>query len=92
MTLADGALLAAAGVSAGAMNSIAGGGSLISFSSLLAVGYSPLTANVTNSLGVLPGYLGGSIGYGPELRGQGRRVAQAGVHKHSSARSRAPSC
>jgi uncharacterized membrane protein YfcA len=76
VTLGDGALLAAAGTCAGAVNAIAGGGSLISFSALLAVGYSPVTANVTNTVGVLPGYLGGSIGYGPELRGQGLRVSR----------------
>jgi uncharacterized protein len=72
MSVADAALLVPAAAAAGAVNSVAGGGSLISFSSLLAVGYSPLTANVTNSVGVLPGYLGGSAGYLPELRGQGR--------------------
>lgn len=79
MTLADGALLAAAGASAGAVNAVAGGGSLITFSSLLALGYAPLTANVTNSVGVLPGYLGGAVGYAPELRGQGHRVRTLAV-------------
>ena len=74
MTFGDAALLALAGASAGAVNAVAGGGSLISFSSLLAVGYSPLTANVTNSVGVLPGYLGGTVGYRRELRGQERRA------------------
>lgn len=75
MSIADAALLAAAGACAGAVNAIAGGGSLVTFSTLLAVGYSPVTANVTNSVGVLPGYLGGAVGYAPELRGQRRRVA-----------------
>jgi uncharacterized membrane protein YfcA len=74
VTFGDAALLALAGASAGAVNAVAGGGSLISFSSLLAVGYSPLTANVTNSVGVLPGYLGGTVGYRRELRGQERRA------------------
>ena len=74
MTLGDGALLAVAAACGGVVNAIAGGGSLISFSALIAVGYPPVTANVTNTLGVLPGYLGGSIGYASELRGQGRRV------------------
>jgi uncharacterized membrane protein YfcA len=76
VTLGDGALLAVAAACGGVVNAIAGGGSLISFSALLAVGYSPVTANVTNTVGVLPGYLGGSIGYGPELHGQGRRVGR----------------
>jgi uncharacterized protein len=61
------------------VNAVAGGGSLISFSSLLALGYSPLTANVTNTVGVLPGYLGGSAGYLPELRGQGRLARRLAV-------------
>jgi uncharacterized protein len=72
MTVGDAALLISAAAGAGAVNAVAGGGSLVSFSTLLALGYSPLTANVTNSVGVLPGYLGGTAGYLPELRGQGR--------------------
>ena len=61
------------------MNAVAGGGSLISFPALLAVGYPSVTANVTNSVAVLPGYLGGSIGYRRELRGQRRRVVVLSV-------------
>jgi uncharacterized protein len=76
VTLGDGALLAVAAACGGVINAIAGGGSLITFSALLAVGYSPVTANVTNSVGVLPGYLGGALAYGPELRGQGPRVGR----------------
>jgi uncharacterized protein len=76
MSLGDAALLAAAGACAGAINAVAGGGSLISFSTLLALGYGPLTANVTNSVGVLPGYVGGAVGYGTELRGQRSRAAR----------------
>ena len=68
------ALLAAAGFGAGATNAIAGGGSLISFPALLAAGYSPITANVTNAIALLPGYLGGSLAYRDELRGQRERV------------------
>lgn len=68
-----GALLAAASA-AGAVNAVAGGGSLLSFPALVALGYPPLTANVTNAVGVLPGYLGGSIAYRRELRGQRARV------------------
>jgi uncharacterized membrane protein YfcA len=72
------ALLAGAGLAAGATNAVAGGGSLISFPALLAVGYPSVTANVTNSVAVLPGYLGGTIGYRKELEGQrGRIVALA---------------
>ena len=68
------ALLAGAGFGAGAVNAVAGGGSLISFPALLAAGYSPITANVTNSVALLPGYLGGSLAYRRELAVQRERV------------------
>lgn len=67
-------LLAAAGFGAGAVNAVAGGGSLISFPALLAAGYPSITANVTNSVALLPGYLGGSLAYRRELRGQRGRI------------------
>src|SRR5436190_18740396 len=73
------ALLAAAGFAAGAVNAVAGGGSLISFPALLAVGYGSVTANVTNAVAVLPGYLGGSIGYRDELAGQRARAVALSV-------------
>jgi uncharacterized protein len=77
--LGEGALLAGAGFLAGAVNAVAGGGSLISFPALLGVGYPSVTANVTNSVAVLPGYLGGSFGYRRELRGQRRRALALAV-------------
>jgi uncharacterized membrane protein YfcA len=67
------ALLAAA-FCAGAINAVAGGGSLISFPALLAVGYPAKTANVTNTVALWPGYLAGSLAYRPELRRQKQRV------------------
>lgn len=67
-------LLGAAGFAAGAVNAVAGGGSLISFPALLAAGLPPVAANVTNSVALLPGYLGGSLAYRRELRGQGERI------------------
>ena len=67
-------LLATAGFLAGALNAAAGGGSLISFPALIAVGYPPLTANVTNNIAVAPGYVTGATGYRRELRGQGHRI------------------
>lgn len=73
------ALLAAAGFMAGAVNAVAGGGSLISFPALLAVGYPSVAANVTNAVAVLPGYVGGSLAYRRELEGQGRRIAALGA-------------
>jgi uncharacterized membrane protein YfcA len=67
-------LLAGAGFVAGAVNAVAGGGSLVSFPALLAAGYPSVTANVTNAVAVLPGYVGGSLAYRSELAGQGGRV------------------
>jgi uncharacterized membrane protein YfcA len=68
------ALLAGAGFGAGAVNAVAGGGSLVSFPALLAAGYPSVTANVTNAVAVLPGYVGGSLAYRRELAGQGARI------------------
>ena len=72
-------LLAAAALVAGAVNAVAGGGSLLSFPALLAVGYPALTANVTNSVALTPGYLGGTVGYRRELAGQRPRILALGV-------------
>jgi len=68
------ALLAGAGFGAGAVNAVAGGGSLISFPALLAAGYPSVAANVTNSIALVPGYLGGTLAYRPELAGQRERI------------------
>jgi uncharacterized membrane protein YfcA len=68
------AFLLVAGLVAGAVNAAAGGGSLLVFPSLLAVGLPPLAANVTNSIAQWPGYVGIVAGTGRELRGQGRRI------------------
>jgi uncharacterized membrane protein YfcA len=66
----------AAGVWAGVVNTVVGSGTLITFPVLLAVGYAPLTANVSNSLGLVPGSLSGAYGYRRELRGQRGRIAR----------------
>lgn len=66
--------LLAAAVAAGGINAVAGGGSLVSFPSLVAAGYAAKTANVTNTVALWPGYLGGSLAYRGELRRQRRRV------------------
>ena len=73
------ALLAVAAFFAGGINAVAGGGSLISFPALLLVGYPALTANVTNATALLPGYLGGSVGYRRELQGQRSRLLRLGA-------------
>ena len=69
--------LLGAALLAGAVNAVAGGGSLISFPALLSAGYPAKTANVTNTLALWPGYLGGSLGYREELRYQRRRIVRA---------------
>jgi uncharacterized membrane protein YfcA len=73
-------LLVVAGVLSGVVNALAGGGSLLLFPALLAVGFSPLAANVTNSVIQCPGYLGLALGSRLELRGQrGRVLSTTGV-------------
>ncbi|WP_173070749.1 sulfite exporter TauE/SafE family protein [Phytohabitans houttuyneae] len=67
MDLPGMALLAAAGLGAGTVNAIAGGGSLITFPALIAVGLAPVPANVTNSVAVSPGYVGSVVGSRADL-------------------------
>ncbi len=74
LELGSALLLAVAGVVAGAINAAAGGGSLVTFPALIAVGLPPLIANVTNNVAVLPGYVTGALGYREGLGGQGHRV------------------
>ncbi|HEX4540439.1 MAG TPA: sulfite exporter TauE/SafE family protein [Acidimicrobiales bacterium] len=69
----------AAGLAAGTINTIVGSGSLITFPTLLAVGYPAVTANVSNTVGLVPGVVSGSVGYRRELTGQRRRLAVLGV-------------
>jgi uncharacterized membrane protein YfcA len=74
-------LLIAAGVAfvAGGINSIAGGGSLILFPTLVALGLPTVAANVTNSVSQWPGYLGGIAGFRAEYAGQRGRLIRFGV-------------
>src|SRR5689334_1816301 len=67
MNAAHIALLLVAGLAAGTANSIAGGGSLITFPALLATGLSSVAANVTNSIAVFPGYVGSVVGSRQDL-------------------------
>jgi hypothetical protein len=72
--------LLVAGLVSGAVNAVAGGGSLLLFPALLAIGMPPLTANVTNSVAQWPGYVGTVFGARQELEGQRLRViSTAGV-------------
>lgn len=65
-----------AGAAAGGINAAVGSGTLVTFPVLLAVGYSPLTANVSNTLGLVPGSVAGAIGYREELRRHRDRVVR----------------
>jgi uncharacterized membrane protein YfcA len=70
LTTSRALLIALAGFGAGIVNGVAGGGTLISFPVLLALGYPALTANVTNTVGIWPGYLGGVAGFREEIGDQ----------------------
>src|SRR6202023_530562 len=69
----------AAGIAAGGINTLVGSGTLITFPVLLAFGYAPVTANVSNTIGLVPGSVSGAVGYRRELAGQGRRVVRLGA-------------
>jgi uncharacterized protein len=69
----------AAGFVAGSINSVAGGGSLVVFPALLASGMSPITANATNAVALVPGSLAAFVGYRDRLRGDRDFVAAMGV-------------
>jgi uncharacterized protein len=71
--------LALAAVAGGAVNALAGGGTLITFPALIAVGLTALNANVTNTVALVPGYLGGALAQRGDLSGQRRRVIAAAV-------------
>ncbi len=70
--------IALAGLAAGAINALVGSGTLITFPVLLAFGYAPVTANVTNTVGLAPGNASGAIGYRRELAGQRARALRLG--------------
>jgi uncharacterized membrane protein YfcA len=71
--------IALAGLAAGAINTVVGSGTLITFPVLLAFGYAPVTANVSNTIGLVPGSVSGAIGYRRELEGQRERAIRLGV-------------
>jgi uncharacterized protein len=72
-------LVFVAGIAAGTINTVVGSGTLITFPVLLGVGLSPVTANVSNTLGLAPGSAVGAWGYRRELDGQGGRVRRLGA-------------
>lgn len=78
----DFVLIGLAAVAAGAVNALAGGGTLITFPMLTAVGVPAVAANVTNTVALCPGYIGGTLAQRKDLQGQGKRlwfVLPAGV-------------
>ncbi|KJY35428.1 sulfite exporter TauE/SafE family protein [Streptomyces sp. NRRL S-495] len=79
MTVWEAIAVLVAGVGAGMINVIVGSGTLITFPVLLAVGLPPVTANVSNSFGLVPGSASGVLGYRRELAGQGARLARFGT-------------
>jgi uncharacterized protein len=65
---------ALAAVAAGLVNALAGGGTLMTFPTLTAIGLSAVAANVTNTVGLFPGFIGGLIAQWKDLQGQNRRI------------------
>ena len=74
MPLLDVIAIFIAGLAAGTINTVVGSGSLITFPTLVALGYPPLLANVSNNIGLVPGSLSGVYGYRRELVGQRERL------------------
>ncbi|MBA2455144.1 MAG: sulfite exporter TauE/SafE family protein [Nocardioidaceae bacterium] len=74
MSLGEAFLVLAAGLAAGTINTVVGSGTLITFPTLLAIGLDPVAANVSNTIGLVPGSLSGAVGYRRELSGQRSRL------------------
>jgi uncharacterized protein len=79
MTPLEAVAIFCAGLAAGTINTIVGSGSLITFPTLLAFGFPPLDANVSNTVGLVPGSLSGAVGYRRELAGQKPRAISLGL-------------
>ncbi len=79
MNIGEVITIALAGLAAGTINTVVGSGTLITFPVLLAFGYAPVTANVSNTIGLVPGSVSGAIGYRHELSGQRSRAIRLGT-------------
>ncbi|GAB3499854.1 sulfite exporter TauE/SafE family protein [Nocardiopsis coralliicola] len=79
MELWEALAILVAGMGAGAINAVVGSGTLFTFPVLLALGFPPVTATISNSIGLAPGSLSGAIAYRRELTGQRKRVLRFGV-------------
>ncbi|MET7302350.1 sulfite exporter TauE/SafE family protein [Embleya sp. NPDC005575] len=74
MSPAEALLVLVAGLGAGTVNTVVGSGSLLTFPVLLALGYPPVVANVSNTIGLTPGSISGALGYRFELAAQSARL------------------
>ena len=79
MTLLEAAAILLAGLAAGLINTVVGSGTLITVPTLVALGVPPVTANVSNTVGLVPGSISGAVGYRRELRGQRGRAVRLGL-------------
>src|SRR5580693_5559401 len=79
MSVLEALAIVGVGLVAGTINTIVGSGSLITFPTLLAFGFSPIVANVSNTVGLAPGSLSGAIAYRRELQGQKPRLLVLGT-------------
>src|SRR4051794_8955270 len=79
MDLGEVVAIGLAGLAAGTINTVVGSGTLITFPTLLAFGVPPVTANVSNTIGLVPGSVSGVVGYRRELEGQRPRVLRIGL-------------
>jgi uncharacterized membrane protein YfcA len=77
--LAEALSILGAGLAAGAVNAVVGSGSLITFPTLLAFGFPPVVANVSNNVGLVSGNISGAVGYRSELAGQRVRLIRLGI-------------
>ncbi|MFC6884187.1 MULTISPECIES: sulfite exporter TauE/SafE family protein [Actinomadura] len=78
MDVVDAVAIFAAGIAAGGINTIVGSGSLITFPTMVALGFPPIVANVSNNIGLVPGNASGAYGYRKELEGQRARLLRLG--------------
>ena len=79
MSLLEAIAIGLAGLAAGTINTVVGSGTLITFPTLLAFGVPPVTANVSNTIGLVPGSVSGVVGYRRELVGQRPRILRIGI-------------
>lgn len=79
MNLVEAGLVVLAGLGAGTINAVVGSGSLITFPTLVWIGLPPVVANVSNTVGLVPGAASGAWGYRRELAGQRGRLLRLGA-------------